>query len=488
MSAPAALASTIASLPLDLLTLIIGLLPCHGRLRICSLVCKRWHTAALRTVTDLEIAYPRNSYRHLSGGYEIYPCVTSLHLDLDHEDFKEGTRFPTGLRTLKLSHRQGPYGAFDVHPSAVLPPETLVSLNLHYSMSMHSFVPWLYQFRTSLTRLAVTLPTKDRLCTAAEREFLCDAHLCALTHLSLYVDVDRTRSDLLLSFLERHARQLVSLQLNVDGESTAELPIASLTFPSLHKLFVRGHRCDTISQLVAACPRLDRLRIFAGEHSPSLEALLRVPRVREALVWLQTHGNTDTALDLLTPCTRLEMVSANIMRAALARPDVAAALLPRLSFLSIVGLHSLASLAGGPQAPRCRTLLVTLQAEPCVPLPMRLPHLSVLLVHRLSLALADAMAQVRCIVGCAPRLRKVDLGLGFRLSALTAHGVEQMGAFLRDMAAHGVEEVDLSRAAVTSPRLKAVARSFTWMRVLVGGEDDEEAEAMDGDTWERHVW
>ena len=482
MSAPASSASPTASLPLDLLTLIIGLLPRPGRLRICSLVCKRWHTAAVRTVSHLEIVYPRNGYRHLTGGYEIYPCVTSIHLNLDDEDFKEGTRFPPGLRALKLSHRQGPYGAYDVHPSAVRPPDTLSSLKLHYSMSMHSFVPWLHQFRTSLTKLAITFPTKDRACAAAEREFLCDAHLCSLTHLSLYVDIDRIRTELLLSFLERHSRQLVSLELNLDGESTTEPPIASFAFPSLRKLFVRTHRCNTIPQLVEACPRLDRLCIFAGEHNQSLEALLCVPRVRETFVWLQTHGNTDTALDLLTSCTRLEMVSANIMSAALGRPDVAAVLLPRLAFLSL-GLQSLASLASGPLAPQCRTLLVTLQ-EPCESPPMRLPRLSTLFVNRISLGLADAVAQVRYIVACAPRLQKLDLGLGFALSALSAHGVEQMARFLRDMAEHGVEVVDLSRGAVTSPRLKAVARSLAWMQVLVGCEPDEEAEAIDGDAWE----
>lgn len=65
--------------PLDVLAHLLSYLPHHHRLLICSLVCKRWHAAVLRSVTWLRI--PDNATDEVAQRLlERHPALTHLRV------------------------------------------------------------------------------------------------------------------------------------------------------------------------------------------------------------------------------------------------------------------------------------------------------------------------------------------------------------------------------------------------------------------------
>lgn len=86
-------ATTIASLPLDLLAYAFGFTPRCARLWVISLVCKRWRTAALRSITTLLLMRPKPGPTKLA----LLPALAHLKL---HRAIDEA--LPTSLRSLCL--------------------------------------------------------------------------------------------------------------------------------------------------------------------------------------------------------------------------------------------------------------------------------------------------------------------------------------------------------------------------------------------------
>lgn len=77
-----------------MLTSIFAFLPLLGRLFAVSLVCKRWRSAAVRSVTALQF---RGG--HLQEQLNLFPSLTSLSL----EAYANYPALPTTLRSLSLT-------------------------------------------------------------------------------------------------------------------------------------------------------------------------------------------------------------------------------------------------------------------------------------------------------------------------------------------------------------------------------------------------
>lgn len=81
-------AAPIDSLPLDVLCLILSSFPVRARLRCASRVCRRWRTAALRSVTSLTFA--TCAAANLGPLLQLFPSVTQL-------DVRRRTERPAAL-------------------------------------------------------------------------------------------------------------------------------------------------------------------------------------------------------------------------------------------------------------------------------------------------------------------------------------------------------------------------------------------------------
>src|SRR3569623_617377 len=82
-----------ALLPGDILSLIFADAPFSARLRALSLVCKRWRTAALRSVKSCEC------YAFRWRTFELFPLFEELHFSSS----KVYVALPTTLRRLTIN-------------------------------------------------------------------------------------------------------------------------------------------------------------------------------------------------------------------------------------------------------------------------------------------------------------------------------------------------------------------------------------------------
>lgn len=88
------LSSVASNIPLDVLRIIMSFVPLHPRLRVVSLVCRRWRSAALQSVDHLHTSRPSSAATAL----RFLPFVTSLSLCTVSSELQ----VPTGLRILRL--------------------------------------------------------------------------------------------------------------------------------------------------------------------------------------------------------------------------------------------------------------------------------------------------------------------------------------------------------------------------------------------------
>lgn len=212
--------------------------------------------------------------------------------------------------------------------------------------------------------------------------------------------------------------------------------------------------------------------------------LLRIPRVQATLISVDVPNWDDELKPLLELCPHLRYVPLG-----LGDRRLTASVMLRLRLATCLnGLHGLLLAIGRRQMSQLHELTIAIYSSK-TELPnelIDLPYLSKLRVECGSsvprIGLSEAVEQVRYLVRSAPRLRHIHLSASLR--KLTVYGVDQMLKFLHDMAARGIEEVHLGDS-VESPRLKATAKSFTWMRVKLG-RTERECEATEGVTgaWE----
>lgn len=457
-------ASSMALLPLDLLTLIFDLLPRPGRLSVCGLVCKWWRTAAVHHINSFSLEYPRDSRRPLAALRAAYPHITQLSLRLVNA-MEELAFLPSTLRRLEFS--------YSVEGEPRLPPrlpDTIIDLSLPVRVALHPFVPWLHQLHASLTRLSLPLA---KTLSAEERDFFGDAHLSCLTQLELDIPGDTPHGDLLVGFLRRHSSRLTGLRLVGRLLTTTEAfppPPVSLCFPGLRELHVTGFHPNTTRLLLEACPNLSRLSLLHRDAS----VVLQTPQALATLVSFPQQPIT-VGWHLLARCTRLERLDRFLLPLSfdmLTEPTIQE-VLGRLVELHADIAH--ASTLPDMGFPCLRTLSIRF-----VPLlktmperPWRLPcltHLTVVMPDFMLSARIDAIAplltHVRYLVECAPQLRHLDVDV--RMDILSAAGVDDVIFLLSELEARGVEEVILHKVA--SPRLKAAARAYTWMRVTLTQE------------------
>lgn len=90
-------ASAIEAIPIEVLGLIFARFPLRARLRSVACVCKRWRTAALRTVTSF--CYTGAGGARLSDVLSLLPALT--HIDVRGRS-ESPAALPSTLRSLDL--------------------------------------------------------------------------------------------------------------------------------------------------------------------------------------------------------------------------------------------------------------------------------------------------------------------------------------------------------------------------------------------------
>lgn len=98
--APAPAAFALASLPRDLLPLILLRLPRHHRLRHASRVCKAWRALILSNTGELKVTVDRE--RRLDAIWSLLPALRTLSLHFV-APWKSPLHLPTALTSLRLS-------------------------------------------------------------------------------------------------------------------------------------------------------------------------------------------------------------------------------------------------------------------------------------------------------------------------------------------------------------------------------------------------
>lgn len=475
-----------AALPLEVLILILDLLPPFGRLRVCALVCKRWRCAVAHTVHTITLGQHAPPLQAICA---VFPSLTKLRLRIDAL-CRDPLVLPVALRSIKfVEQAEG-----SLRKPELPLPATLTRLTLHPFGALLPLLPWLTQLRTSLTKLRARLPFSEKADTHWST-FLCEWHFPALTNLR--IGFNRLHKDHVVTFLERHSSQLQSLYLLADEEVLLSRPLSSL--PAIRRLRFNYIHPQDIGALVEASPLLNELDI---EYHQGLEAdllpLWSVPRVQATLCSL-VCGSVPHRIDLLMACTRLKHPPFELIQPVLADRQHAATLLTRLVSVPLQNLQPFIDAASGLCLSHLQMLVVnvSLSYNPSQHQRLQLPHLTRLeataydghMDDAIRLDLALCIAQVRFLVESAPRLRSFSLSVD--LARLTTSGVEGMVQFVRDLAARGVEEVDLSDTHVASPLLKSVCRSFPWMLVHIGpargsrssGYSDREAPHSPSGAW-----
>lgn len=233
MAAPPRAPLSIAALPTDLISAALAFLSVRPRLRIASLVCRRWRSAALRSVTSVACFTLCDINRTVA----LFPALQDLCLVNNAPDGTvcDPVVVPTtctSLRTAEVLH----YGWWPLPQGLVAFAAPAVPLQLrHLTLTYVT----LYEsaaalFTTSLTSLTL----KSCVHFSAEMGVrLAALHLPCLTDLSVH----RRHTAVppcLFSLMANHASQLKSLTL---GRFSEKFPPALLAhpMPALTRLSVR---------------------------------------------------------------------------------------------------------------------------------------------------------------------------------------------------------------------------------------------------------
>ena len=253
--------SPVASVPLDLLLLIFGLLPLRPRLATVSRVCKHWRAAIVRTVSVLNIY--ESTPPHVV--MRLFPCLRSLSV------IGAPVRFalPATLHTLAL--RTGP--KFEL--SEPFPPISTLDYNLGGPVDA-----LLAGLATSLTTLrlgnASFADHHTGLAGALDRTPLYPSlRILEVSHLP---PADVSLSEQVAHLVQRHASQLASLTLR--GAYYPD-PLRC-PFPVLTSLSVSNADLDRDAFLaaIASAPRLTQLTMSypqdrsAVQYHPAVAPLI----------------------------------------------------------------------------------------------------------------------------------------------------------------------------------------------------------------------
>lgn len=303
----------IDSLPRHLLTEIFSFAPRAARLKALSLVCKRWHTAALHAYDSLTFGLEDPVYAAgaLASTLARFPSLTSLHLLSKLPHFI----LPTSLR--KLTIRAG-YN------------------NLATGAATRGLVTFFAQKLPNLSILKLEyVPFQDQVAP-------------------------------MLRFLTTHCVQITHLGLSVAGPDKDRLitELAKLSWPSLCKLSLNDLDCVSF---VEALPHLKELEVFV--RSTAAEFMAGPDRLLTALARLDIEELTDDLLTHLRKFPRLRKLRARPPSEDLWHQHHD--LLSRTMVIALVNMHWEELHRYG----QLRWLFINRTACPALPTPVALPHL-----------------------------------------------------------------------------------------------------------------
>lgn len=295
-----------ATLPSELFNLIISYVSIGPRVRVLSLVCKRWRAFVYRSITEL-----RQTHLPTVGLDAVLPRLPSLHtLHLTSNLRAASPQFPTALRSLHLPEFMTMCLARD---------------HLHFphltDLSIYCVCACLSTFvavvATSLTSLSIDFSSSSsRVHVEAMSKTLSDAPLTSLRSLRLAMkgEVRSWIIDSLNALLTRTASQLECLTLvdySMSSHRSARFCLPDV-MPELHTLHLglSNSYHDDLAALINSRPALASLSLVLVNIAPHLGPVLRnAARVLKSLRELQYLPNQDVPMATLTNLTHLDLVT-----------------------------------------------------------------------------------------------------------------------------------------------------------------------------------
>lgn len=450
-----------ASLPLDLVSLILGLAPPRPRRKALSLVCKRWRAAVLRSLSCLSLS------QHCPPGIDVGDVLL---------------RQLPRLTELSVLH---------LPPHTVTLPTTVTKLNLHltegeqtgsviFGAHVADLCAAAYDdVNLLITYLRPSLPCLARLSLSLAWEpemlhFLADARFAALSGLRLRSTaplLSVAANQLAVSFLRNHSTQLTSFAvLGISGLWADEL--TQLPYPELLDLEYRT--TDDLSPsllcaLVSNAPRLCNLSLSDCNNSASF--------LRARATCLTELHNTHLSIDWRRtetqfPRLRLAWPSNAALYAPLSA--VYPALAARLAVLAYDTDLSPATVwraLGERKNPQVRNLSL-MHALPPEPPAVRLPHLAQLTVYAHPTARGNTVRQsidaARHLLRCCPSAHRLCIAVAKALS-IGEEDIADLRLLLEDLRRQGqCSRVDIvCGSPATLWPLEEIGAECGWLDVRI---------------------
>lgn len=271
------------SLPLEVLSLIMGFVPTRRRFLIVSLVCKRWRKAVQQTPVHV----------HKMSTSQLRLALRNVFCDSMHCVSKIDCPAPTTLRTLVVGHLA--IGTCFCLPFCVLTGLTsLELLNLGSSSRCDCYISLLRQ-NASLAQLTIRVwrefpPAADfvalfstlRLSSLSSLRLICSSGIAR-----------KGQEPALASFVHAHSTQLRSL--TVLGNNAL---LDSGSFPLLSRLEIASIGRARFASLHERCPALRSLVLHTDSGKAALSLTQLVPLLTSAYA-------TQTTLVTLVQCSNL---------------------------------------------------------------------------------------------------------------------------------------------------------------------------------------
>lgn len=401
-------------LPLDMLTVIFAYTPMRPVLLSVSLVCRRWRTAALRSVTSIRVRGGGERRPPLS----LFPSLTELKFSCN---FREAIRLPLTIRRLALREATKPSDDGEISFPAPLPPFTHLSFR-HWSFDPRGVIqPLILASLDTLTSLRVEVDRE--LCDFLhERRFPRLAEL----HIAYWHPASTLQLAHMVSFLSAHCSTLTSLTIDdvrrsrsvSAGETEAPLAslftsLAAIDFPSLTFLRVLSSAIPSqcVADILRRSPRLVNLCLPYASGLYTVPTSLLTPLVK--LRFLSSRDPLQPGFIEALP--RLRHISVRTEENVRIARDFPAALYPRMSCLSLgrVTESTWSTLVG------CTSLThlnITPSALPSAALALSFPQLTKLKLHIDDLY--QALPLARLFLRVAPCLHRVTIDLRVSLRIL----------------------------------------------------------------------
>lgn len=291
-------APTLVHLPNELLDEIMSLVPVAPRIRVCSLVSRRWRSAVLRSIRDVALLTVSDAFA------ARLPNISRLHLSL----FTPACLLRSALTDLRIDLSRPPR-AVD-YRARLVELSTLTRIDLTIGKD-DAWVATVVRANAAHLR-SLALYSNDRVC--APLASLLELTLPSLTCLKIDHKALSASPLPAAAFVARHAAQLTSF-----GTFAGPAPAAILEslkrgdFRTLRKLNVS---CDPTKnslfrQAIAALgPSVTSIALHLHRHSNEALPIIAAAGTRLRKLHMGfTLTQPDALRDTLRACTRLNSVS-----------------------------------------------------------------------------------------------------------------------------------------------------------------------------------